>query len=248
VRDILVAQPKPARNDEILALVERHFDRVLVHGDSAFIALDRTFPHARRIADKLHYTGYVVDESGERGAGGDGQGEVLVSSGGGAVGLKLLQAAMAGRAMSGLRTRPWRVLAGLRMSDGEFADLSAMAPPGVLVERARGDFPSLLMHCHLSISQAGYNTLMEAMRAGCRAVVVPYAGGLETEQTLRARLLAARSSLQVVEEAALDAASIAAAADRANALPPLDRAGLKTDGAGRSAQLLGEWLAARCQP
>jgi predicted glycosyltransferase len=247
VRDILVAQPKPERNDEILELVERHFDHVLVHGDPAFIALDRTFPHAARIADKLRYTGYVVDESGERGEGGDGDGEVLVSSGGGAVGLKLLQAAIAARPISRLRARPWRVLAGLRMNEAEYAGLSAMAPPGVLVERARGDFPSLLMRCHLSISQAGYNTLMEAMRAGCRAVVVPYAGGLETEQTLRARLLAERSSLQVVEETELDAASIAAAADRAEALPPLDRAGLKTDGAARSAELLLDWLAHRAR-
>ena len=31
---------------------------------------------------------------------------------------------------------------------------------GVIVERARTDFPSLLMNCALSISQGGYNTVM----------------------------------------------------------------------------------------
>ena len=245
VRDILVAQPKHERNDEILDLVKRLFDRVLVHGDRDFIALERTFPHARQIADKLEYTGYVVDESGRPGDSGDGQGEVLVSAGGGAVGLQLLRAAMAARAMSVLKDRTWRVLAGVRMADDEFAQLLRLAPPGVIVERARGDFPSLLMRCHLSISQAGYNTMMEALRAGCRAVVVPYAGGLETEQTLRAKLLAERTSLQVLEEAALGAESIAAAVDRAAALPPLGQAGLRTDGAAVAAGLLSAWIARR---
>ncbi|MEQ9047729.1 MAG: hypothetical protein RLO22_25000, partial [Sneathiellaceae bacterium] len=66
VRDILVAQAKPERNDEMLDLVERYFDKVLVHGDPALIPFDRTFPHARRIADRILYTGYVVDTSGRR--------------------------------------------------------------------------------------------------------------------------------------------------------------------------------------
>src|SRR5690606_33536354 len=59
VRDILVAQSKPGRNEEMLELVERYFDYVMVHGDPDLISLDKTFPHTERIRNKLFYTGYV---------------------------------------------------------------------------------------------------------------------------------------------------------------------------------------------
>jgi len=239
VRDILVAQDKPGRNDEMVALVERWFDCVLVHGDPAFIPFERTFPHAGRIASKLRYTGYVVDASGRRGGpGDDGWDEVLVSAGGGAVGHNLLREAIRARPLTSLADRTWRVLVGLKAPDAELAELRGLAGPGVIVERARGDFTSLLMNCALSISQAGYNTVMEAMRAGCRTVVVPYAGGLETEQTLRARLLEERGVLQVVPEADVSAAQIAAAVGRALARPPAGAAGLRTDGAAETAELV----------
>jgi predicted glycosyltransferase len=244
VRDILVAQDKPGRNDEMVGLVERFFDHVLVHGDPAFIPFERTFPHAGRIRDKLSYTGYVVDGSGRRGRpGDDGWDEVLVSAGGGAVGHNLLREAICARPLTPLSDKTWRVLVGLKAPEEELAELRALAAPGVIVERARGDFTSLLMNCALSISQAGYNTVMEAMRAGCRAVVVPYAGGLETEQTLRAALLAERGVLQVVPETDVSAAQIAAAVERALARPPAGAAGIGTDGARRTAGLVARWTA-----
>ncbi|MDP6343164.1 MAG: glycosyltransferase, partial [Alphaproteobacteria bacterium] len=212
VRDILVAPPKPERLDEMLERVEHYFDHVLVHGDPDLIAFDATFPHARRIADKIHYTGYVVDHGGRRGGpGSDGWREVLVSAGGGAVGDRLLRAAMAARGQCCLADRRWRVLVGVKAPEDEFQALRALAEDGVVVERARGDFPSLLMNCTLSISQAGYNTLMECMQAGCRSLVVPYAGGLETEQTLRAELLAERDVVTIVPEAELSPEAIAEA-------------------------------------
>ncbi len=239
VRDILVAQQKPERNDEMLAIVARYFDRVLVHGDPGLVGFDQTFPHANRIADKITYTGYVVDDTGcPGGPDSPGAGEVVVSAGGGAVGLQLLQTAIAARPLSGLRHDPWRILVGVKVDEAEFQALRAEAGPGVTVERARSDFPSLLMNCKLSISQGGYNTMMEVLRAGCRAVAVPYAGGIETEQTLRARLLAARGALKVVDEAGLDPPALAAAADAAMAGPPVAAAGLDTDGATTTARLV----------
>jgi len=245
VRDILVAPPKPERLAEMLALVTRYFDHVLVHGDPSLIAFDVTFPHAREIADKLHYTGYVVDDRGVRGGpGSDGWQEVLVSAGGGAVGDRLLSTAMAARARTTLSDRRWRVMVGVKVPEVDFQAMAAAAPAGVLVERARGDFPSLLMNCTMSISQAGYNTLMESMRARCHAVVVPYAGGLESEQTRRAELLARRGALTVLAEDDLTPASLAKAVDRAMQQVPAD-AGIDTDGAATSARLLAGWAAAR---
>jgi predicted glycosyltransferase len=249
VRDILVGQHKPERNDEMVALVERWFDKVLVHGDPNLVPFERTFPHAARIHDRLHYTGYVVDETGRKGPpGSPGDGEVLVSAGGGAVGEALLRAAILARPLSSARDRPWRVLLGVNADPEVAAELRQLAGPGVTIEPARGDFPSLLMNGALSISQGGYNTMMEVLAAQIRAVVVPYAGGIETEQTLRARLLAERGRLELVDEKAMTPEAIAAAVDRALTGPPPSAARLDTSGADASARLLADWVRARKTP
>jgi len=239
VRDILVAQDKPERNQEMLALIADYFDHVLVHGDPALVGFDRTFPLARMIGERLHYTGYVVDESASRpAADGAGAGEVVVSAGGGAVGESLLSTAMAARQLTSLKDRPWRVLVGVSVPEAAFAALQARAPAGVRVERARPDFPRLLPRCLLSISQGGYNTMMEVIQAGCRAIAVPYAGGSETEQTLRGKLLIERAGIHVLPETELAAATLAATIERAMAAAPARPGGIDANGAAVSAQLI----------
>ena len=92
------------------------------------------------------------------------------------------------------------------------------------------------------MSQAGYNTVMETLSARARAVVVPFAGGGETEQALRARLLAERGLLEVVEEEALRPASLAAAIERAARRPRPAAGAVDLGGAAASARLLRAWL------
>ena len=241
VRDILVAQTKPGRNDEMLDLVERYFDYVMVHGDPALISLDKTFPHTERIRDRVFYTGYVVDHTGVKGGPeAPGAGEVIVSSGGGAVGTNLLKTAMQARAMTSAKDLTWRVMVGVTVEAEIFDELTNMAPEGVIVERARADFTTLLMNSALSISQGGYNTVMETLHAKCRAVIVPYAGGLETEQTLRARLLAEKGVLQIADEEGLTPEILAAKADMALNGPPA-RAEIDVNGAAKTIELLKKW-------
>lgn len=238
VRDLI--QSKPEREAEIVECFEHYYDRLLVHGDPRVAGFERSFGATQRLAGKLHYTGYVVENSSVAGSDA-GAGEVLVSAGGGAVGQHLLDTAIAARPLTSLRERTWRVLAGINA--GDLAGLRARAGAGVIVERFRSDFTLRLRNCVLSVSQAGYNTVMEVLQAGARAVVVPFAGGTESEQTLRAALLAERGLLQVVEEAALTPATLAAAIDRAAARPRPAMGAIDLDGARRSAKLLREWLA-----
>ena len=245
VRDILVAQKKPERNDEMLQRVRDFFDHVLIHGDETLIPFDRTFPLADRIRDKLHYTGYVVDRTG-RGAINTGQGsdEVIVSAGGGAVGANLLKTAIAARPLSKLCDRTWRVLVGVTVDQAAFDDLAALAGPGIIIERSRSDFTALVTNAALSISQGGYNTVMEVLEAGTRAVIVPYAGGAETEQTLRAKELARRTPIEVVAEGSLSPESLAAAVDTAWRRDPPENGMLDTNGAAAAAGLIADWATA----
>ncbi len=232
VRDLI--QDKPERHAEMLATTERFFDRVLVHGDPRLVS----FPLAPRLGAKLHYTGYVVEESLPGGEAGTG--EVLVSAGGGAVGSALLETAIRARPLSSLRDRTWRFIAGAKAP--LFDKLKLFEEKGVIVERMRSDFTTLLQNCEVSISQAGYNTVMETLQARTRAVLVPYRGPGESEQTLRARLLAERGLVEVLDEDSLDPATLAAAADRVARRARPSPGAIDLGGARRSAGLLREWL------
>lgn len=249
VRDVLGGgQKDPARQDQMLELFERYFDHLLVHGDPALIPFERTFRHRSRIGSRLHYTGYVVDRRPQRSpAGGPGRDEVIVSVGGGAVGRQLLETAMRARPLSRLAGHRWRLLAGSNVSEADLAALLQLAGAaqdgGVTVERNRPDFAQLLEHCRLSVSQGGYNTIMEVLQSGARPVVVPFSGAGETEQALRARLLEERGWVDIVDESQLNPDTLAAAVDRAALRPPIERAALCLDGAQRSAELLAGWAA-----
>src|SRR4051794_15407348 len=240
VRDILVAKDNPTREAEMAEIARRHLDLVLVHGDPALVPFEATFPPAHTIRDLIRYTGYVAPARKSPVSDGDGRGEVVVSVGGGAVGLPLLRAAIAARPLTALAGIPWRLLAGPDVPESDFLGLRASAPAGITVERARPDFPDLLARCTLSISQAGYNTLMDILQARCRAVVVPFAAGNETEQTDRARLFEARGLLHIADEAGLTAETLGIAIGRALEAPPPPAFAPVLDGAAATARLLIE--------
>jgi predicted glycosyltransferase len=251
VRDISGGgQRVPSRQMETVDLVNRYFDRVLVHSDPELIRFERTFAHADRIADKLHYTGFVVErairDTHDTLAGSD---EVIVSAGGGAVGRALLETALRARPLTTLAGRTWRLLLGINASAADAAAIEGLGREigggRVVIERVRDDFTTLLRNCAVSVSQAGYNTTMEIIDAGARAVLVPFADGAETEQTLRATLLAEQGRLQVVAESALAPEALAAAIDRAVRGPRPKRGAIDLGGAERSAVLLAQWMAER---
>jgi predicted glycosyltransferase len=251
VRDILGGgQSNPARQDEMLETFERYFDRVLVHGDPNVISFGRTFRHAAALGDRLCYTGYIVEErappAGEA-ATGAGEGEVLVSAGGGAVGMRLLETAIRARPFCPCANTTWRILCGVNAPAADLDRLAAIAgavaPGAIVVERARKDFQMLLANCAVSISQGGYNTMMDSLRAGSRSVVVPFAGGGEVEQTIRARAFAERGLVEMLAEEDLTPQSLAAAVGRAMERPRPSGAEVDLKGAKRAAELLNAWVA-----
>ncbi len=242
VRDVVQAKRDPARLAETVELVRSRFDHVLVHGDPAFIRFDESFASAGEIAGQLTYTGYVAPSAPE--PAGERRG-VVVSAGGGAVGGTLLDAALAARGRTRLAHEPWRLLAGHNLPEDAFAALQAKAPEGVTVERARPDFPALLAGARMSVSQAGYNTVMDLIGARVRAVLVPFAGEGETEQPLRAARLAECGAARVVAADALAPERLAEAVDAALDGATADAAGLDLGGAAETARLVAGWIAER---
>ena len=124
VRDILVQKNKADRLQEMLDLLERHYDLVLVHGDPAFADFALTFPAASAIAGKIRYTGFVVGDLPARVPPSARQDVVLVSAGGGAVGAPLLNAALAARPLTQQRDALWHFITGPNLAQTDFTALA----------------------------------------------------------------------------------------------------------------------------
>jgi predicted glycosyltransferase len=243
-RDVLARKVDETKTAGMIACVRDFYDLVLVHGDPALLPLSASFPEDR-IADRVAYTGYVTAAATTPPPHEDGRDEIVISVGGGAVGARLLRAAAAARALSAQRHRTWRFLLGPNLPAQEQERLMAEAGPGRIVEPARADFRFLLARCHVSVSQAGYNTVMDVLTARARAVLVPFAAGNETEQTIRAAALAQRGWVVVAAEAGLTAGRLAAAIDRAATMARPDPSTLRCDGANETARLIAARLAPR---
>jgi predicted glycosyltransferase len=251
LRDILVSKKnQPWYELTTLAVARQWVDRVLVHGSPDLIPLARSFGLAERLGDKLVYTGYLTASSPAANRSAP-RGEVVVSGGGGRVAGPLFRAALAARRLCpAAAALPWRLITGPYMPAGVRAELegfpagfgSVADPPATALEVFRNDFPSLLRRAALSISQAGYNTLLDVVSSRVRAVVVPYEGSGD-EQRLRAELLAERGLVKLIPEGELSPARLAAAMQDALTSPGFPApARLDLRGASRSVAILREMV------
>ena len=233
VRDILVAPERPERVAQAHARLAGLYDAVLVHGDPALVPLDASWPLDAATRGMIRYTGYV-DADGPAPASG-GRAGVLVAAGSGPAGLGLLRAA-AGAA----RRRPdleWCIRVGHGVPEADYRTVGRGLAEGV-VARARPDYRALLAGAALSVSQCGYNTAVDLLAAGTPALLVPFEAGGETEQRLRAEVLAARGLGRVLPEGDLSPGSLIEAVTAALAAPRPGPHGIDRDGAARSVAMI----------
>jgi predicted glycosyltransferase len=211
VRDVLHRPRKAGRAEASVATARAHYDAIMVHGDPNIIRLEESFAELAALTDRFVYAGYICVEmpkpSGARQ-------EVLVSAGGGVTGRALMATALQARALSRLKHRPWTLVAGPLTDDlpGE--------TPGVTVVRSLPDFRARLAGAAVSISQAGYNTMIEAVKARTPSVVVPYETEREKEQAMRAGRFAELGLVKVLRAEALDPHLFARAIDEAEGTTP----------------------------
>lgn len=244
IRDILQPRLKPGRNEETCALLEQYYDHILVHGDPAIARLEDSFALASRIEDKVCYSGYIARRSSAPEQAVTASNEVLVSAGGSATGMQILKTAIAAKPLTSLANHRWQLLVSPAIDDDEFRQLRVLAGDSLRVDRNIADFPQRLARASLSISQAGYNTVTDLLQTDTPACLVPFAGGSEVEQQLRAGRLQQLGRVIMLEEKSLNAENLAAAISRTlqlrHKLPEIN-----LDGARRSAEIIEAWLAKR---
>ncbi len=202
LRDILVSQRRDqARHDERAALLSNEFfDAIVMHSDPNFATLDESFDPATPLHIPVHYTGFVTNESAVAPVGAK-QNRILVSAGGGMVGEPLFRAAVDAHRMwadDGLGTT---IVAGPFAPDPvwEWLVREAANSPHLEVVRVVGDLYAEMVRSQATVSQCGYNTTMDILRARTPALVVPYAEGKEDEQRRRGQRLATAGALHCLD-------------------------------------------------
>jgi predicted glycosyltransferase len=257
LRDILVAKRKQQQFEErACRIVNQYFDLLLVHSDPRFQRLEETFPSATKIECPIRYTGFVTqtvveDEAATNHlvdgmmAAGD-EAKILVSIGGGRIGGELINCATdASALLTDVLPHRMLIFAGPYMPEEEFGRLQTKiaARPNVKLVQYTTRFLSHLKRADLSISMAGYNTCMNILAARARAIVYPFTGGGNWEQTLRAEKLQALGVLEVIHRDELDAARLAEKITLTINKPRPETPALDLGGAEKTATLLAELVA-----
>src|SRR6185369_8381042 len=195
------------------------------------------------------HTGFVVPRSTPGTAVPRSRKRIVVSAGGGSVGEPLLRTAI--EAQRYLEDDPeieMKLIAGPFIPDDAWSALRAMAraKPQLNVVRCVNNLCDELRGAAVSISQAGYNTCLDVVRAGAPALLVPFVRGTDYEQQKRALRLQRLGAAEVMDQETLNPARLAATIrelmNRTMAKPQLD-----LDGAKRSTQIIASMVTATPQ-
>ncbi len=236
LRDILVEKADPdAYEEKVLRWVNRYFHLILVHADPSCVRLDETFSRVHLIEPPVVYTGYVT-RTGPNPPPLRSNHRIVLSTGGGRVGADLIQAVC--HAFSRISRDDLRlhIYEGPFMTPEDKHGLQALTRKDFRIcwKPFTPFFLKELFQAGLSISMAGYNTCMDVLSSGVKALVYPFPQN--REQALRAERLASRGALRVLRS--LDAKDLAVEIQAALDAPPPNPLVLKTDGARESVRAI----------
>jgi predicted glycosyltransferase len=246
LRDILVGRRTDQQKHDARAvsIANQYFDAILVHSDPRFARLEESFQACSKLRPAIHYTGYVsFKRDAERDAEIIRGNRVIVSAGGGIVGRSLFQTAVEAHALLRDENVEMKIIAGPFLPEPEWQELRQIARgrKGLQLSRCIPDLCEQMRAAAASVSQCGYNTSLDILQSGVPALVVPYAEGLEDEQTRRAERLSQLGAIRVLEHRLMNPRSLA---DEIRSLLKFKpkRAALDLNGVANSAQTLESLL------
>jgi predicted glycosyltransferase len=249
LRDIL-DEPERTRlsliRHECFDLIERFYDEVWVYGSQSIFDLTKEYDFPDSVKAKTFFCGYLKRPT-EANTRDGGPPRVLVTTGGGGDGSRMIETYLEGLAVLprnvALETT---VIFGPQMPESKRDDL--LERFGYLADVTFLDFePDLTKRyaeADVVVSMAGYNTVCELLSFARRAILVPRSQPV-MEQLIRARLLARQGLFDLVEPQDLSPETLmgkvlAAFKPAAVAATPLDLDGLPRIRARVRALLKGE--------
>lgn len=241
LRDILDAPEVVRRRwslEGAYEAIERYYDSVLVYGNREVFDLADQYGFSPAVRDRMVYTGYVCTPQTARYtararakylSSSDTQTKLIVAmAGGGADAYPMMRALLdALPAISAHQKVYLAIIAGPFMPAEQRRDLEARTRGlPARVSLSVNDTLSYIEAADLTIAMAGYNTTMEILRSGKRAILIPRRGP-SAEQRMRAQLFAERGWVEMIDPDDLDTervvAQVCGALDRGPRMPELNR-------------------------
>lgn len=243
LRDILVGQRRDQSRHEERAVTTANdfFDAILVHSDKDFARLEETFQPATPLQVPVFYTGFVA-KNDVLNFETKNKNQIIVSAGGGLVGESLLRTAIEAKEFLPENVQ-LKLITGAFLPEESFAKLQTLAnqKPKIELIRFVPNLAQEIANSAVSVSQCGYNTVMDILRSGVASVVVPFADNGDDEQMKRARRLEKMGVLQVLEKSEMNPKSLAKAIKKAFRFEPKNSS-LNLKGGETSARIVENLL------
>ncbi|MEO1619973.1 MAG: glycosyltransferase [Cyanobacteria bacterium J06632_3] len=201
LRDIVVTKSDQARHEaKVIRLLNQYFDQLLIHGDPALHPIEESFSRIKDVDCDVQYTGYVVQQSEgsqstiiDRIALSRPEPMILVSVGGGRFGHELLDCVVeAAEKLEYEIPHSIQMFTGPFMPAEKFWALKGAARDrrNLYIHRYTPNLLAYMQKADLSISMSGYNTTMNILTTGVRAMMLAFTGNGDQEQTMRVQRLA----------------------------------------------------------
>jgi predicted glycosyltransferase len=245
-RDILVGRGSDQQefDDRAGEIANRYFDVVLSHSDPAFARFQESFRPRQPLRIPVHHTGFVVSNNHAVPHPPATSADVIVSAGGGVVGAPLVKAAVEAHELLGNLTM--KIITGPFISEDVWRSVVRLVRrrSGLSLVRSVPHLGTELRGARVSVSQCGYNTALDIVRARVPALVVPFAANGEDEQTRRARRLEDLGAVRVLNPQELSPHRLADEI-RTQLRSRPERVTLDMEGGPHSVRILSDLHAAR---
>ncbi len=197
VRDIVVTKQNQQRHEEkVCRLINQYFDMLLIHGDPNFVKLNLSFSRIEDLNCPVHYTGYVVQPVPNIATSqvivDQDRPLILVSVGGGRFGHDLLEC-VANTAPILKQQIPHHIqmFTGPFCPEPVFQKLQTITKEqdNITVDRYTTNLLHYMQQADLSIGMSGYNTTMNILSTGVKAMMMAFQGNNDKEQETRVKKL-----------------------------------------------------------
>jgi len=203
---------KAGRDDRTAALLDKHFDTVIVHSDPVFARLEEFYQPRNVLTTPVYHSGFVVRDRNPLPHSDQREKRILVSAGSGILGGTLFRAAAeAHRLIWDVDQLPMTIVTGPYLPEQERENLEKIARdlPGLELKRSVPDLGAEMAKVRWAVAHCGYNAAVDVMATGVSALLVPAGNNHGSDQTDRLQRMSHWRAARTLMPRHLNGASLA---------------------------------------
>jgi predicted glycosyltransferase len=221
LRDVIGKESDPEEEDTICYLMNKYFDLLLFHSDPNFQTFTESFSRHQDIKSLVTHTGFVtqpaiINKANIKKFWGQKNPEdtkILVSVGGGRIGYELLETVVeASSILEKELPHTIQIFTGPFMPESKVIKLkkAALNKSNIKIETFTSNLIAYMKTADISVSLSGYNTIMNILSTGVRALVVPIGHeNQDKEQLIRTTKLEKLGIVDFIHPQDLNSANLA---------------------------------------